>query len=177
MSNRKNTGGENGHNIPKRGDNPVFVHRIQTFPAESLKGRGQEMYIYFKEVLNERKRNLLALISQTRNSEVTEVEAQRSNYAEIATVETERAFRFGFWERERKLIKEIDRAIVRIDEERFGICGRCGEEIELERLKARPVATYCIHCKTRQEKESGVLQRHPQDQDWDDFSILPQPRV
>jgi len=46
-----------------------------------------------------------------------------------------------------------------IEEGAFGICEVCGEEISIERLKARPVATYCIACKNRMEaieKVAGV---------------------
>jgi len=33
----------------------------------------------------------------------------------------------------------------------FGICEKCGEDISLARLKARPVTTQCIDCKTKEE--------------------------
>ncbi len=52
-----------------------------------------------------------------------------------------------------KLIKKIDDAMKRIEEGTFGFCERCGEEITLKRLEARPVTTYCIHCKTKLEEK------------------------
>lgn len=59
-------------------------------------------------------------------------------------------------EREQKLLKKIDEAIKRIDGGSFGICENCGNEIGLKRLKARPVTTLCIECKTQQEQEEKV---------------------
>ena len=55
-------------------------------------------------------------------------------------------------ERERALIQKIDQALGRIDEGTYGQCVLCEEDIGLKRLKARPVATLCIDCKSQQEK-------------------------
>ena len=61
-------------------------------------------------------------------------------------------------ERERKLIRKIDETLVRIDKDDYGYCEKCGVEIGLKRLEARPTATLCIDCKTldeQREKQSG----------------------
>jgi len=42
-------------------------------------------------------------------------------------------------------------ALVRIEDGSFGQCQECGEEIAEARLKARPTATICLHCKEAQE--------------------------
>ena len=39
----------------------------------------------------------------------------------------------------------------------YGTCEMCGEDISIERLKARPVTTYCIQCKTRKETMERML--------------------
>lgn len=54
-------------------------------------------------------------------------------------------------DRERKLIKNIDKMIARIDANEYGYCDKCGIEIGLSRLEARPTATLCIDCKTLDE--------------------------
>ncbi|MBW2581851.1 MAG: TraR/DksA C4-type zinc finger protein, partial [Deltaproteobacteria bacterium] len=54
-------------------------------------------------------------------------------------------------DRERKLLSKIRSAIERIDSGEFGFCEGCGDEISDERLEARPVTTYCISCKKKQE--------------------------
>jgi DnaK suppressor protein len=61
--------------------------------------------------------------------------------------------------RERKLLKKIDEAIDRMDEGIFGICEKCGEEINIKRLEARPVTTMCIECKTLQEEEEKLMEK------------------
>jgi DnaK suppressor protein len=58
--------------------------------------------------------------------------------------------------RERKLLKKIDQALEKIEGNTYGICEACGEEINIKRLKARPVTTMCIECKTEQEEEEKL---------------------
>lgn len=43
-------------------------------------------------------------------------------------------------------LKDIDRALARIDDRTYGICSRCGKPIARARLDARPVAELCIDC-------------------------------
>jgi DnaK suppressor protein len=75
-----------------------------------------------------------------------------------ATAEADRDFMLRLRDRERMLLKKIDEAIERIDHGTFGICDQCGNEIGIKRLEARPVTTYCIDCKTRQEEEERIAE-------------------
>jgi DnaK suppressor protein len=69
-----------------------------------------------------------------------------------ATAEADQNFALRIKDRERKLIKKIDEALERLATRTYGICEGCGEDIPLKRLKARPVTTFCIECKTKQEQ-------------------------
>jgi DnaK suppressor protein len=73
-----------------------------------------------------------------------------------ASAEADQYFLLRLREREQKLLKKIDEALERITRGTFGICEHCGEEIGLKRLKARPVTTLCIDCKTKQEEEEKI---------------------
>ena len=70
-----------------------------------------------------------------------------------ASAEVDQNFSMRIRERERKLLKKIDEALDRMDAEIYGICARCGEDIPYKRLKARPVTTLCIECKTLEEQD------------------------
>ncbi|MDQ7010498.1 MAG: RNA polymerase-binding protein DksA [Mariprofundaceae bacterium] len=70
-----------------------------------------------------------------------------------ASMEADRNFDLRIKDRERKLIKKIDQALLRIKDGEFGICESCGGDISIKRLQARPVTTLCIDCKTAQEQE------------------------
>jgi DnaK suppressor protein len=71
--------------------------------------------------------------------------------ADRATFESDRSFRLRIRDRERKLISKIDGALERIEDGTYGICEMCEEDISIERLKARPVTTLCIRCKSKSE--------------------------
>ncbi len=68
-----------------------------------------------------------------------------------ATQESDMSLELRNRDRERKLIKNIDKMVARIDANDYGYCDNCGVEIGLNRLEARPTATLCIDCKTLDE--------------------------
>jgi DnaK suppressor protein len=75
-----------------------------------------------------------------------------------ASQEEEFALELRTRDRERKLIKKIEKTIKRIDDDDFGFCDSCGIEIGIRRLEARPTADLCVDCKTMAEiKEKQLL--------------------
>lgn len=73
-----------------------------------------------------------------------------------ASAEVDQNFTMRIKEREQKLLKKIDEALDRMKKNTYGICERCEDEIPYQRLKARPVTTLCIACKTLQEQEEKI---------------------
>jgi DnaK suppressor protein len=94
--------------------------------------------------------------------EATEVISNRHDFEQFpdlsdqATAEMDQNFTLRLKEREQKLIKKIDEALERLTAGTYGICERCGGDIPYKRLKARPVTTLCIECKTQQEIEEKM---------------------
>ena len=74
-----------------------------------------------------------------------------------ASEEENRNFLLRIRDREHKLIKKVKKALVRMENGSFGICDKCGEDISLERLNARPVTTQCIDCKKQEEAKERAL--------------------
>lgn len=110
---------------------------------------------YFRGVLQEEMRSLLEDAGKT----VSEMTADNTNFPDPndrATQESDRNFELRIRDRERKLINKIKEALQRIDDDTFGICEVCGEDISEARLKARPVTTLCIDCKIEQEKKEKL---------------------
>ena len=68
-----------------------------------------------------------------------------------ASQETDMAIELRNRDRERKLIKKIDETLTSIESGDYGFCNKCGVEIGIKRLEARPTATLCIDCKTLDE--------------------------
>jgi len=73
-----------------------------------------------------------------------------------ASAETDRNFMLRLRGREQRLLKKIEQALERVETGIFGICEDCGNEINIQRLEARPVTTMCIDCKTLQEEEERM---------------------
>ena len=74
-----------------------------------------------------------------------------------AVFDSERSYTLRMRDRESVLIKKIRRSLEDIEDEVYGICEECGQDIAIERLKARPVARRCIKCKTRQEEIEKLI--------------------
>lgn len=70
-----------------------------------------------------------------------------------ASAEEDQRFSMRIMEREQKLLKKVNEALGRMKNQTYGICEQCGEDIPYKRLKARPVTTFCIECKTLQEQK------------------------
>lgn len=68
-----------------------------------------------------------------------------------ATMDSGRESSLRFRERESRLIRKIVVTLRKMDEGVYGICESCGDDIPFSRLKARPVTSYCIQCKTKME--------------------------
>ncbi len=105
----------------------------------------------FKEQLEQMKADIIADVEQTLN-DMTSHNENIPDPNDRATVESDRSFELRLRSRERKLLDKIDEAIGRIENGEYGICDDCGEKIRIKRLEARPVAKFCINCKTKQEQ-------------------------
>ena len=110
---------------------------------------------FFRNFLNQMLDDILRKGEET-IEDMTETREVYADPADRATAESDRSFTLRLRDRERKLIKKIQQALQRIEDGSFGECDECGDDIGVERLKARPVTTLCINCKSRQEEEEKV---------------------
>ncbi|MFH1728976.1 MAG: RNA polymerase-binding protein DksA [Pseudomonadota bacterium] len=112
----------------------------------------------FRKILDEQVSKLINEAQET-IGDMTDVKENLPDPTDSASFEVDRNFLLRIRDRERKLILKIKEAIQRIDDGSFGTCELCGEQISEQRLKARPVTTQCIECKTEmenEEKRSGL---------------------
>ncbi len=107
---------------------------------------------YFRNQLE----SMLEEIQQKGQSTIEDMSGTSQVYADPAdraSQESDQFFTLRLRDRDRKLINKINAALERIDDGTYGICEMCGEDISIPRLKARPVTTLCIQCKSKQEEE------------------------
>jgi len=111
---------------------------------------------YFKILLTQRLDELLTETKKTASGP-TIPQDESPDFTDQASIETDSTFVFRIKERESRLIRKIEDALMRLEDGTFGICEECGEEISKKRLEARPIATLCIKCKEKQEAEEKVI--------------------
>ena len=111
---------------------------------------------YFRKLLSNQVEELLGQADDT-VSGMTEPKENFPDPTDRASLEADRNFMLRIRDRESKLIKKVKKALERIDNGTFGICDACGENISNKRLKARPVTTQCIDCKTEEEALEKAL--------------------
>lgn len=105
---------------------------------------------HFSHKLTEWKQQLMEEVDRT----VGHMKDDATNFPDPndrATQEEEFSLELRTRDRERKLIKKINEAQKRIDDDEYGYCETCGIEIGVNRLEARPTAELCIDCKTLEE--------------------------
>jgi DnaK suppressor protein len=107
----------------------------------------------FKKLLDERRQELMTEAVGTMHG-MGMVGDSRETFpdpTDRASLEGNRNLTLRIRDRERKLITKIDEALGRIADGSYGVCEDCGGLIGVERLRARPVTTLCIACKSEQE--------------------------
>ncbi len=106
-----------------------------------------EKLAYFKEILINQLKDLLNEAQKTVTDLIQERKENVPDLTDMASLETNRTFLLRIRDRERKLILKIQKTLKKVENGTYGICERCGKQIDEERLKARPVASYCAECK------------------------------
>ena len=128
-----------------------LIHGIEPYkPRKGEEFMSDGMREHFRSILLAWKQELMQEVDRT----VHHMQDEASNFPDPndrATQESEFGLELRTRDRERKLLKKIAQALNRIDEDSYGYCEETGEEIGLERLEARPVATLCVEAQERRE--------------------------
>ena len=107
---------------------------------------------HFRKILDAWKNQLREEVDRT----VDHMKDEAANFpdpVDRAAQEEEFALELRARDRERKLIKKIEKTLKKLEEDDFGYCESCGIEIGIRRLEARPTAELCVDCKTLAEIE------------------------
>ena len=125
------------------GVSPYVISRGEEYMNE----KQQE---HFKLILKTWRLELMEEVDRT----VSHMKDEAANFpdpSDRATQEEEFSLELRTRDRERKLIKKIDKTLIRIEEDDYGFCDQCGIDIGVRRLEARPTAELCVDCKTLDE--------------------------
>ena len=140
--------------MPKSKNKPLGVLALagvapyQEKPGEEYMDEPQKEH--FKKILDAWRIQLRQEVDRT----VTYMQDEAANFpdpVDRAAPEEEFSLELRTRDRERKLIKKIEKTLQLIEDDDFGFCNSCGIEIGIRRLEARPTADLCIECKTLAE--------------------------
>ena len=110
---------------------------------------------HFRSILENWKKQLMEEVDRT----IDHLRDEAGNFPDAndrATQEADFGLELKTRDRERKLIRKIDAALERITQGSYGYCDKTGEEIGLDRLEARPIATLSVEAQERYEE----VERH-----------------
>ena len=113
----------------------------------------RELLVQFENLFLELKKNTL----NEMKLEDKNFAWQKGDEIDHSLEDQERSMNLKLLGRHNFMLKKIDNALLKIKNGTFGICEECEGEIEINRLRARPVATQCIACKEEGERNEGQL--------------------
>lgn len=116
--------------------------------------------LFFKKSISKKKEEIIEEIKHisedTLKKSQKEASGDISGYtyhmADVATDTYDREFSLGLASNERQLIYELDDALKKIEEGKYGICEECKGLIPKTRLKALPYARLCLKCQQAKER-------------------------
>ncbi|MCB0337713.1 MAG: TraR/DksA family transcriptional regulator [Bdellovibrionales bacterium] len=123
-----------------------------------------------KAKLLEERARVLQHLSNLENESDKDLGEIGGDMADIASLEVSQAAiaQMGF--REKKLLKLINHALKKMEDDEYGICEYSGEEIPFKRLQISPWAKYTVEAKEELERqERGFRKSTPNDSDDEAF--------
>lgn len=127
-------------------------------PYKEKKGEtymNEKQLAHFHAVLEAWKQQLMEDVDTTINN--MKDAGHYADPADRASQEEEFSLELRTRDRERKLLRKIQKTIMKIESNDYGYCETCGEDIGIRRLEARPTADLCIDCKTLAEIKEKQL--------------------
>jgi len=146
----------------------------------SLYGTDEFMeWIYMTEKPEELKTMLLKMKEETlleinkalKSGSDLPVNEPSGDIYDQASSERDRELGLLLGDREREKLRNIDEALLRLDEGEYGICEECEEEIPMGRLKIVPFARHCVKCKSDLEKQQAQTKRFEEDRAYREISL------
>jgi DnaK suppressor protein len=111
---------------------------------------------FFKGILKDRKIQILKNIGGVYNELKGLSRCELNDEGDYISISNNAMVESAIAEQQQEELKAIDRALEKIESGEYGICEMCGDEIGVQRLKVKPHAIYCIHCREIIDKPKGA---------------------
>jgi DnaK suppressor protein len=131
------------------------IQRDGAFMEGTKAGMEKKRLEYYKKKLVTRREELMRTIARTQEEGRAADEDPTVDLADKAANSYTKEFLFGMTNTDRTILNMIDAALKRIQEDEYGVCANCQEEMQQKRLEAVPWAKHCITC--QEKMEQGLL--------------------
>jgi DnaK suppressor protein len=111
--------------------------------------------LHIKKSLLEQKSEILNKSMEFKSQQVSATKA--ADEADAVVQNLQDNLNIQLHERDRHSLILIDKALSKFANNTYGICDSCGDEIQLKRLKARPLAVRCLSCEEELESSGKEL--------------------
>lgn len=108
-----------------------------------------------KEILLKKRDEIIGDVEQIRASSQEVGQDGIQDMADEASNIYTKEILMSLNENQRKVLREVDEALDRIEEGTYGICDSCEKPIGLKRLQIKPFAKYCVQCQDLIEKQAA----------------------
>ena len=113
-----------------------------------------------KEIMGDVQHIESGALKTSRQDSAGDLSSMPIHMADIGSDNYEQEFSLGLMDSERKIVREIHEAIIRIQEGTYGICEGTGEPIPKIRLKGIPWTRYCLKFAELVEKGLAIEPDH-----------------
>ena len=116
----------------------------------------KEDMLFFKNNLEEMQNKIIESLQQTTEElSGTKCCATGGDESDLASRQQGLNVRRSISEKQANMLEEIKYSLEKIEEGTYGVCEMCEEPINVERLKVKMFARYCISCREVVEKQEG----------------------
>ena len=109
---------------------------------------------FFKNILEDRKVQILKNIVGVHDELDQLSSCELNDEGDYVSINNNAMVESAIVRQQQEELREIDIALSKVHLGKYGVCEMCGDEIGFQRLKVKPHAIYCIHCREIIEKQN-----------------------
>ena len=133
---------------------------VKTQKAATVKSTQKKTRIEYEQIKKMLQKMRMDIINELSKKKTTLEEEKNVEIEDLDAIAADRnrEYEYLLTTMDTKKLKQIDEALAKIENNTYGMCEECGEEIPVARLKILPFAKLCIDCVSNVEKEEALKQ-------------------
>jgi DnaK suppressor protein len=129
--------------------------------AELDKARLEQLEARLRERQEQLWDDIAGVLKNEGHDDLTELAGQVHDSAEESVADMYADLDIARISSEVEELKDIELALLRLQNDTYGHCAECGDAIDAKRLEANPAARRCIDCQTKHEDKRSQKDQTP----------------